>query len=110
MRQSIRCTALALLSAAAVSFGAQSASAGLLDGGWGGGCGCGTYAYVQSYAATLPYVVETHTVVRRTYMVAPTSYGYGQNYGYEQDAGYGGSGWGWHHRHHRRHFGWHQGY
>lgn len=99
MRQSVRCVALALLSAAAVSFGAHSASAGLLDGGWG--CGCGGYGYVQTYAAPLPYVVfETQTVVRPAYVVQQTGYGYG----YGPAVGYGG--WGSHH-HHYRAYGWH---
>jgi hypothetical protein len=96
VRQSVRCVALALLSAAAVSIGAQGASAGLLDGGWG--CGCGGYGYVQTYAAPLPYVVfETQTVVRPAYVVQQTSYGYGPTVGY--------GGWGWHHRHYRG-YGW----
>ena len=43
MRQSVRCVALGLLSAAAVASIALPASAGLLDGGWG--CGCGGPAY-----------------------------------------------------------------
>jgi hypothetical protein len=97
VRQSVRCVALALLSAAAVSFGAHSASAGLLDGGWGCGCGGYGYGYAQTYAAPLPYVVfETQTVVRPAYVVQ--SYGYGPAVGYD--------GWGWHHRHYRG-YGWH---
>lgn len=103
MRQGIRCLALALISAAAISFGAQSASAGLLDGGYG--CGCGGYGYVQTYAAPMPYIVEqTRTVVRRTYVVDQTGFGYGPTatVGY----GYGGYGGGWYHHHHFGHYGW----
>ena len=94
MRHSVRVLALALLAAATVSFGAQRASAGLLDGGWG--CGCGGYGYAQTYAAPLPYVVfETQTVVRPAYVV--------QSYGYGPAVGYGG--WGSYH-HHYRAYGW----
>ena len=100
MRQSVRFVALALLSAAAVSFGVQRASAGLLDGGWGGGCGCGGYSYVQTYVAPLPYAVfETQTVVRPAYVVAPATIGYAP----EAPMVYGG---GWGYRHHYRHYGW----
>jgi hypothetical protein len=99
VRHSVRVLALALLAAATVSFGAQRASAGLLDGGWG--CGCGGYAYVQPYAAPQPYVAfETQTVVRPAYVVAP-GYGYAVE---SMGGGYGG--WGWHHRYYR-HYGWH---
>ncbi len=82
MVQSFRFIGLALLSAAAVSFGVQRASAGLLDGGWGCGCGAG-YGYVQAY------------------VVAPVTYGY-------VPVGYGG--WGWHHRPYYRHYGWRHHY
>ena len=100
MRHSVRVVALALLSAAAVSVGVERASAGLLDGGWGGGCGCGGYAYVQTYAAPVPYVLfETQTVVRPRYVVAPGSYSYAP----EMPAVYGG--WGYHHRYYG-HYGW----
>jgi hypothetical protein len=103
VRQGVRCVALALISAAAVSLAAQSASAGLLDGGWGGcGCGAPAYSYVETYAAPIPYVVEQRTVVRRTYMVAPVAYGYA-----EPVVGYGG--WGWRHSHYR-HVGWRHHY
>jgi hypothetical protein len=107
VRQSVRCIALALFSAAAVSFGAQSASAGLLDGGWG--CGCGGYGYAQAYVAPVPYAVfETQTVVRPAYVVPQTAYGYG-GYGYEHTAGYGG--WGWRHRYsHGYGYGGYRGY
>jgi hypothetical protein len=99
VRQSVRFVALALLSAAAVSFGVQRASAGLLDGGWGGGCGCG-YSYVQTYVAPVPYAVfETQTVVRPAYVVAPATVGYAP----EAPMVYGG--WGWHHRYYRP-YGW----
>ena len=103
MRQSIRCVALAVLAAAAVTFGAQSASAGLLDGGRACGCGTQAYTYVQPYAAPLPYMVETRTVVRRTYVVSQMSTGYAP----EAAVGYDGSGWGWHRYHHFGHYGWH---
>jgi hypothetical protein len=106
VHQSIRCIALALLSAAAVSFGAQSASAGLLDGGWGCGCGAYGYTYVQPYAAMLPYVVETRTVVRRTYVVTQTSTGYLPEATFDYDR----PDWGWHHHHHFGHYGWHHHY
>jgi hypothetical protein len=101
VRHSVRFVALALVSAAAVSLAAQRASAGLLDGGWGG-CGCGGYSYVQPYAAPLPYVVfETQTVIRPAYVVAP-SYGYAT----EPMVGYGG----WYHHPYYRHYGWRHHY
>jgi hypothetical protein len=106
VRQSIRCVALALLSAAAVSFGAQSASAGLLDGGWGCGCGTQAYTYVQPYAAPQAYVVEQRrTVVRRTYVVSQMSYGSAPEATVDYDAP--GWGWGWRHHHHFGGYGWH---
>jgi hypothetical protein len=87
---------LALLSAAAVSLAPQSASAGLFDGG--SGCGCGTAAYTYAPA---PYVVmQTRTIIRPVYVVAPTSYGNGPEATVEY----------WHRHHHYRHFGWRHHY
>jgi hypothetical protein len=56
VRQSVRCVALGILSAIAVASTALPASAGLLDGGWGCGCGGPAYYVVPQYAA--PAFVE----------------------------------------------------
>jgi hypothetical protein len=56
VRQSVRCVALGLLSAVAVASAALPASAGLLDGGWGCGCGRPAYYVVPDYIA--PAYVE----------------------------------------------------
>ena len=62
MRQSVRCVALGVLSAVALVGAALPASAGLLDGGWG--CGCGGPAYyvvpdyiAPAYAAPIPALI-----------------------------------------------------
>ena len=51
MRQSVRCVALGVLSAVALAGAALPASAGLLDGGWGCGCGGPAYYVVPTYVA-----------------------------------------------------------
>ena len=62
MRQSVRCVALGLLSAVAVASMALPASAGLLDGGWGCGCGGPAYYIVPDYVAPA-YVEPVYAVV-----------------------------------------------
>lgn len=122
MRQSVRCIALALLSAVSVAFVGSPASAGLLDGGRSS-CGCGGYAwsydYSQSYVETESAypVTDVYTradVYRRTHVypqtvvhpqvfvhpqtvVHPTSYVYAppsQVYGPVETIGVEGGGWG----------------
>ena len=73
MRQSVRCIALGLVSAAAIAGATLPASAGLLDGWWGCGCGGPSYVVVPDYVAPafvapVPAVVypQMQVVVIRT--------------------------------------------
>ena len=98
MRQSVRCIALGLVSAAAIAGATLPASAGLLDGWWGCGCGGPSYVVVPDYVAPafvapVPAVVypQMQVVVAPPLVYAP-AYAYGPG-------GYGpGRPW-------RRHYG-----
>jgi hypothetical protein len=83
VRQSVRCVALGLVSAMAVAFAALPASAGLLDGGWGCGCGGPSYVVVPDYVAPafvepIPALIypQMQVVVQPPLVYAP-AYGYG---------------------------------
>ncbi len=88
MRQRVRCVALGVLSAVALVGAALPASAGLLDGGWG--CGCGGPAYyvvpdyvAPAYVAPIPALIypQVQVVVAPPVVYAPP-YGYGPPRGY----------------------------
>jgi hypothetical protein len=91
VRQSVRCVALGVVSAVAVASAALPASAGLLDGGWGCGCGGPAYYVVPQYVAPafvepVPAIIypQVQVVVAPPVVYAP-GYGYGLGP--------------WHHRH-----------
>jgi hypothetical protein len=83
VRQSVRCVALGMLSVVALAGASLPASAGLLDGWWGCGCGGPAYYVAPTYVAP-PFIEPIPAVIypQVQVVVAPPPVVYAPAYGY----------------------------
>jgi hypothetical protein len=83
VRQSVRCVGLGVLSAIALAGASLPASAGLLDGGWGCGCGGPAYYVAPTFVAP-PFIEPAPGIIypQVQVVVAPPPVVYAPGYGY----------------------------